>query len=291
MTHKSLLSTRASDLYTWHILSLYFKFRISNWICGYHKWIPIFEHYNCIVNAFARCSNLAPSAVKPGDEYIRIKKDIFHAFHMIPISVNHGHCSDFLRSLQDHLMHWDPVIQSDVDKTCQKVYGVGLYEMLICNPYSYCSCPWHWTCLQHVWKGPWCKDRCTTFFQASMAKGKCCLKLAYQGYLSDLDGVVLYEQAGIDQHGLQLWTCLCGTNKVEGGPHGDIYCKFGALHGKSSYYCVAFLSCLYICIYSWTSSGYELFDRSSYLVHYSGLYYHHLPHITTHFVSYVIGIC
>ena len=26
MTHKSLLSTRASDLYTWHILSLYFKF-------------------------------------------------------------------------------------------------------------------------------------------------------------------------------------------------------------------------------------------------------------------------
>ena len=26
MTHKSLLSTRASDLYTWHILNLYFKF-------------------------------------------------------------------------------------------------------------------------------------------------------------------------------------------------------------------------------------------------------------------------
>ena len=26
MTHKSLLSTKASDLYTWHILSLYFKF-------------------------------------------------------------------------------------------------------------------------------------------------------------------------------------------------------------------------------------------------------------------------
>src|SRR6202042_1894925 len=129
------------------------------------------------------------------------------------------------------------------------------------------------------------------FSKQAWQKANAVLELAYQGYLSDLDGVVLYEQAGIDQHGLQLWTCLCGTNKVEGGPHGDIYCKFGALHGKSSYYCVAFLSCLYICIYSWTSSGYELFDRSSYLVHYSGLYYHHLPHITTHFVSYVIGIC
>ena len=24
------------------------------------------------------------------DDYTRIKKDIFHAFHMIPISINHG---------------------------------------------------------------------------------------------------------------------------------------------------------------------------------------------------------
>ena len=26
--------------------------------------------------------------------------------------------------------------------------------------------------------------------------------------------------------------CVRGTNKVEGGPHGDIYRKFGALHGE-----------------------------------------------------------
>ena len=30
---------------------------------------------------------------------------------------------------------------------------------------------------------------------------------------------------------LQMWRCICGTNKVEGGPHSDIYWKFGALHG------------------------------------------------------------
>jgi hypothetical protein len=57
------------------------------------------------------------------------------------------------------------------------------------------------------------------------------LELAHQGYLSDLDGVVLYEQAGVDKDGLQLWKCLRGTNKVEGGPRGDMYCKFGAVHG------------------------------------------------------------
>ncbi|PBK95111.1 hypothetical protein ARMGADRAFT_1028532 [Armillaria gallica] len=45
-----------------------------------------------------------------------------------------------------------------------------------------------------------------------------------------IDGVILYEKSGVDQYGLQKWVCLCGTNKVEGGPHGDIYRKFGALH-------------------------------------------------------------
>jgi len=44
------------------------KFRISDWICGYRIWIPIFEHYNCIANAFVRCPNLVLSAMltEPG---------------------------------------------------------------------------------------------------------------------------------------------------------------------------------------------------------------------------------
>ena len=50
--------------------------------------------------------------------------------------------------------------------------------------------------------------------------------------ISDIDGVVLYEHAGVDKHGLQLWKCTRGINKVEGGPHGDIYCNFGALYGR-----------------------------------------------------------
>ena len=45
-------------------LSLSFKFRILNWICGYRIWIPVFEHYNCISNAFSRHSNSMLSAVR-----------------------------------------------------------------------------------------------------------------------------------------------------------------------------------------------------------------------------------
>lgn len=41
--------------------------------------------------------------------------------------------------------------------------------------------------------------------------------------------VALYEMAGVDKYGVQKWKCLCGTIDVEGGPHGDIYRKFGAL--------------------------------------------------------------
>ena len=33
-------------------------------------------------------------------EYTRIKKDIFHAFHMLPIPINHGARPAFLRALR-----------------------------------------------------------------------------------------------------------------------------------------------------------------------------------------------
>ncbi|KAJ2920858.1 hypothetical protein H1R20_g16236, partial [Candolleomyces eurysporus] len=61
-------------------------------------------------------------------------------------------------------------------------------------------------------------------------KAKALLELARQGYYSDLDDVPMYEKAGVDKYGLQKWKCLRGTNNVEGGPHGDIYRKFGALN-------------------------------------------------------------
>ena len=71
------------------------------------------------------------------------------------------------------------------------------------------------------------------FTEPVRIKAKAVLELARKGYLSDIDGVPMYEKAGIDSYGLQKWKCVQETNNVEEGPHGDIYCKFGALHGKS----------------------------------------------------------
>ena len=62
------------------------------------------------------------------------------------------------------------------------------------------------------------------------AKMHAVIDLVHMGYLSDMEGVVLYEKAGIDQYGLQKYQCMCGTNNVEGGLHSDIYKKFGVLH-------------------------------------------------------------
>jgi hypothetical protein len=82
-------------------------------------------------------------------------------------------------------------------------------------------------------------------------KANSILELAKQGYLSDVAVVVLYEKAGVDKYGLQKWKCLRGTNSVEGGPHGDIYRKFGALHGMFTI--IMFSSLIKIYSSSWAS--------------------------------------
>jgi len=75
------------------------------------------------------------------------------------------------------------------------------------------------------------KTRVPLFTKAFSAKADAVLELGRQGYLSDVVDIPMYERAGVDKYGLQTWKCIRGTNKVEGGPHGDIYRKFGALHG------------------------------------------------------------
>jgi hypothetical protein len=178
------------------------------------------------------------------DEYTRIKKDIFHAFHMLPIPVNHGSRPAFLRALRDHLMRWDPLAKSAVDKVCRKYFDLTFDQMLLRNPRFIAErTPRHIPspsvlviAIQHVYdmfKGATdAKTGLPLFTEPVRIKAKAVLELARQGYLSDIDGVPMYEKAGIDSYGLQKWKCVRGTNNVEGGPHGDIYRKFGALHGK-----------------------------------------------------------
>lgn len=176
--------------------------------------------------------------------YTRIKKDIFHAFHMIPLPSSHGLRAVFLRTLRDHMMRWDPTIRAKVDKTCRRVFKISFEVMLLRNP--------HWIkkrtpryiprpsilvpAIQHVFNvfGN-ARDAVSgqpLFSKLAWQKANAVVDLAREGYLSDLDDVVVYEKAGIDQYELDLWNSIRGTNKLEGGPHGDIYRKFAALHGE-----------------------------------------------------------
>ena len=54
----------------------------------------------------AKLQKIIDSPPDKNHEYTRIKKDIFHAFHMLPIPVNHGARSAFLRALRDHMLRF-----------------------------------------------------------------------------------------------------------------------------------------------------------------------------------------
>jgi hypothetical protein len=177
------------------------------------------------------------------EEFTQLKKDIFHAFNMIPTSLNHGLRVTFLRALRDHLMRWDPTIKAIVDKTCRSVFKLTFDEMLIRSPRFVAARTPRYVpppsilvpAIQYVYRtfgnAQDAKTGLPLFSKEGWKKANAVLELAREGYLSDIKGVVLYEKAGIDQYGLQKYKCLRGTNKVEGGPHGDIYRKFGALNG------------------------------------------------------------
>ena len=187
---------------------------------------------------------LVESPPDDGDEYTALKKDIFHAFHMLPIPVNHGSCSAFLRALRDHILRWDPVVRSNVDQACRRHFNLTFDQMLARNPRFIAErTPRHVpspsilvTAIEHVYQmfenAIDAKTGAPLFTEQLRAKADAVLELAREGYLSDVIGVPMYEKAGVDQYGMQKWKCLCGTNNVEGGPHGDIYRKFGALHGE-----------------------------------------------------------
>lgn len=172
--------------------------------------------------------------------YTRIKKEIFHTFHMIPVSSSHGLRALFLRTLRDHMMRWDPVIRAVVDETCRKVFKIGFDVMLLRNPRfiregtpRYVPPPSVLVPAIELMFNVFGDARDAEsgqplFNKTAWQKGDTVIDLAQEEYLSDPAGVVLYEKAGVDQYGLQKWKCRRGTNKVEGGPHGDIYRKFGA---------------------------------------------------------------
>ncbi|KAF5384343.1 hypothetical protein D9615_003177 [Tricholomella constricta] len=198
------------------------------------------SHFDPIATLQKLVNTPGPTAL---EEFTRIKKDIFHAFQMIPTSsVNHGIRPEFLRALRDHVMRWDPATREIVDQMCRRVFDLSFEQMLLRNPRWIAErTPRHVPspailvpAIQHVFNTFGNAIDATSkqplFNKAAWKKANAVLELARQGYLSDIDGIPMYEKAGLDKYRLQKWRCLQGTNNVEGGPHGDIYRKFGALH-------------------------------------------------------------
>ena len=160
------------------------------------------------------------SPLDVGHEYTPVKKDIFHAFHMIPMAVNHGAWPLFLRAMRDHLMRWDPAIHATVDETCRRVFKLSFDQMLLRNPHFIAErTPCHVPALS-ILVPALClvfdtfgnaldvKTNLPLFNAEAHRKANAVLELARQGYLSDIEGVSLYERAGIDKYGLQKWKCL-----------------------------------------------------------------------------------
>ncbi|KAK4700876.1 hypothetical protein P7C70_g5367, partial [Phenoliferia sp. Uapishka_3] len=180
----------------------------------------------------------------PPLEFTKIKKDLFHAFQMIPLSTTHGMRATFLRMLRDHILVWDPVIRAKIDTVCQKEFKLSFDQMLLKKPrWIARRCPRYVPApsilvptIQLVYdrcgNAKDAKTKLPLFSKKAWTKANAVLELAREGFLSDIVGVVLYEEAGRDKYGLMRFWCCRGTGMLEGGPHGDIYQKFGALNAS-----------------------------------------------------------
>lgn len=172
--------------------------------------------------------------------YTRVIKDAFHAFHMIQIPKTHGLRRPFLIRMREILFQWDPVIFPAVSKKCQEILGVPI-EKMISRKFSWVTkrVPRRIGPPSVIFKP--LEKLFTDFRNLRDAKTQkplldkkawkssmSVLNLAKMGFLSDVPD----EEAGVDKLGFQKYRCLRGTNKVEGGPHADIYRKFAPFHCK-----------------------------------------------------------
>jgi hypothetical protein len=141
-------------------------------------------------------------------------------------------------------MRWDPELRLVVHKVCRQEFNVSIEVMLIRDPKFIKEhvpryVPPHSVlipAIRHVYDAFGNALDAETgrplFDKKAWEKANAVLELARAGYLSDIPGVLVYERAGVDEYGPWKWTCRRGSNKLEGGPHSDIYRKFGALNGE-----------------------------------------------------------
>lgn len=170
--------------------------------------------------------------------YTRVKKDAFHAFHMIEGPKAHGTRRAFFVRMRDIFFQWDPEVFKTVAQRCKEVLKVPI-EVMIRRKFDWVT---KWVPRRipppSILAKPLeqlfnefghlvdAKTQKTLFNEAAWKSAKPVVELAKSGCLTDVPDVAMYEKAGIDKNGFQKYRCLRGANKVEGGPHADIYRKF-----------------------------------------------------------------
>lgn len=180
----------------------------------------------------------------PGSTCSLHQKDVWHAEDMFKPSVHHGSTAAFFRDLNNALLVWDPFIKAEVEVRARRVLGLSWSE-LEKTRFSFCKsvCPRrirppHITkplvekVLRQYANQLDAKTNKPLFNDSCHEAGRSLLRLLDEGRIADPPHVVLFHKSYIDKQGFQRYWCSRGTNRVEGGPHGDVYRKFSPLQGE-----------------------------------------------------------
>lgn len=174
--------------------------------------------------------------------FIRHLKDHWHAMDQIKIPVHHGLRPKFLRALRDVLLDWDQQILKEVDARCRTVFGRSAADMMKKNhAWLKKRVPRHARApeeLSRLLRALFdyfqdlhdARTKRPLFDTEARNSANSLIKLALAGHLSDPPDVQLYQVAHTDRDGFTVYRCIRGSSKVEGGPHSDIYKKFGSLN-------------------------------------------------------------
>lgn len=169
--------------------------------------------------------------------------DIFHVEHQFKIPIHHGLRKPFLRALRDALLLPDPDDKAAVEAVVAK-RDLTFDQVVLLSP------KWTWKRVRRLAPAPHvmharvsavfqaygplkdCKTGQPVFNEAAWNLAENTLENIRNGYYSDPPGIQLYMVIGQDKDGLTKYTCLRGTNSVEGGIHQNIRFRFGSYNAS-----------------------------------------------------------
>lgn len=163
---------------------------------------------------------------------------------MIELPRKHGLRRPFCQRLRELVLQWDKTTYAAVNKKCLSKLGIPIEVQIRRNfrwvaarvprhvPDGRILAPALEALFNEVGNEKDAKIGKALFNEKAWKSAWAVIDLVKLGFLSDVPDVPMYEKKGVDKFGIQKWRCVRGTNKVEGGPHADVYRKFAPFHCK-----------------------------------------------------------